>query len=101
MVAVPAATPSITPVDGLTVATPVVLELQVPAPPVAVQVVVLPLHIEVEPPEITGVLLVTVIVFVLAQEPVVPVNVYVVVADGDAFTVAPVLASRPVAGSHE
>jgi len=74
MVAVPPATPSIAPVLGLTVATDIALELQVP-PPVDVQVVVAPEQIEVEPPDITGVLLVTVIRAVFEHDPVVPVTV--------------------------
>ena len=37
-----------------------------------------------------------------AHEPAaVPVTVYVVVEEGDAFTVVPVVALKPVAGDHE
>ena len=98
MVAVPAATPVTTP--AATVAIEVLLDTQV-SPPTPVQVVLLPAHILVRPPEIeVGVLLVTVAVPLLLQPPVVPVTVYMVVADGDAVTVVPTVADKPVAGIH-
>ena len=57
-----------------------------------------------EEPEITGaVLTVTVDVVELKQvvDVLVPVIVYVVVVEGFAVTVAPVVALKPVAGDHE
>jgi hypothetical protein len=44
---------------------------------------------------------VTVCVAVVVHPENVPVTVYVVVAEGDAFTTAPVVTSNPVAGAHE
>jgi hypothetical protein len=46
-------------------------------------------------------LTVTVTVAVLLQPNDEPVKVYVVVTVGDAITLAPVVAERPVAGDHE
>ena len=42
----------------------------------------------------------TVIVPIMVQGPLMPVTVYVVVAAGEAVTLDPVVALRPVAGLH-
>jgi hypothetical protein len=55
-------------------------------------------------PEITGAVLtvtVDVVEFKQVVDVLVPVIVYVVVAEGFAVTVAPVVALNPVAGDHE
>ena len=72
-------------------------------PPLALSVVVPPLHIATfEPPLIVGIAFtVTVTVAVLLQPAALtPVTVYVVVEDGPAVILDPVVADKPVAGVH-
>ena len=72
-------------------------------PPVAVNIVEEPLQIATpEPAPMVGMALtVTVTITVLLQPLVVPVTVYIVVDDGLAVTLAPVVADKPVDGDHE
>jgi hypothetical protein len=78
MVAVPAATPVITPEVALTVATEVLEEVQLPPPTVELNVVVFPVHTFWSPesvPALSVVETVTVLVAVALEHPPVPVTV--------------------------
>ena len=101
IVAEPAATPVIIPVELLTVAMPVLLDVQAPPLfPLEVNEVVAPIQTSCVPlrvPALGAAVTVTVRVAVALEQPPVPVTVYVMVADpaatpeiapDDAFTVA-------------
>lgn len=77
--------------------------LQVPPVVASVKVVLEPAHTLSVPPIFAGAgFTVTEAVVVLAHPPlVVPVIVYTVVVEGEAVTVAPVVAERPVEGAQE
>ena len=85
MLAVPEPTPVITPVELFTVATPAASELHVPPLfPFDVKVVVPPTQIDCVPltvPALGGAVTFTMRVAVTLEQPPVPVNVYVMVAD--------------------
>jgi hypothetical protein len=100
---VPAATADNKPVADPTVATPVVLLLQVPPAGLLLNELVLPAHIVVDPEMEVGVGLtvtVTVALFVHPFEPV-PTTVYVVVIVGEAVGDAQVVHDNPIEGDHE
>ena len=74
------------------------------APPLAVNVVEVPEHIGVAvaltPNVGDGITLITILSILLQPAPLEPVTVYVVVTFGNALTLAPVFALKPVEGDH-
>jgi hypothetical protein len=71
-------------------------------PPVAVKVVLSPAQITVSPVTVTGCDGITdTTMLSVAEQPLASVTKYLVVTNGDATTVDPVVVVRPVLGDHE